>query len=377
MAIASPDQTRQCSPLEHFIRDYVETVGGVWDEIEPQVYDILLPEAADQAVSQGQSPLVLRLALDPEALPEHPQAQLASLGTPAVDRMLQSALKRGRAVDLYLSGLNLQPHQLPAKAARAVTLPAGTALDVHRARLLDFPQMAFWFEATFITDQREQEILPAAIDLHYGRQVRHLDALLDAGRLSESSSVSLPEIPGCGRAAAYLTARDQVLRSVVSLANMRARELAERLERQTVRLTRYYDDLRQELEEQAARAAARQEPDQTRFLSRRTALDHERQLRIAELRKKTALSVRLRLLNLLVIHQPKILLLTSVVNQPAGKASTPIPLALVWDPLVEAIEAVPCPLCGRPTFELASHRSGLACPGCPAASLEPVRRKPR
>ena len=31
------------SPLEEFLRDYVETTGGVWDEIEPQVYDLMLP----------------------------------------------------------------------------------------------------------------------------------------------------------------------------------------------------------------------------------------------------------------------------------------------------------------------------------------------
>ena len=31
------------SPLEGFVRDYVDVTGGAWDEIEPQVYDLLLP----------------------------------------------------------------------------------------------------------------------------------------------------------------------------------------------------------------------------------------------------------------------------------------------------------------------------------------------
>ena len=64
----SPPVTR--TALEDFLRDYVETVGGAWDEVEPQVYDLLLP-----AETAGG---VVRVTFDPEALPEHPGAQLAS-----------------------------------------------------------------------------------------------------------------------------------------------------------------------------------------------------------------------------------------------------------------------------------------------------------
>ena len=31
------------SPLELFVRSYVETTGGAWDEVEPQVYDLVVP----------------------------------------------------------------------------------------------------------------------------------------------------------------------------------------------------------------------------------------------------------------------------------------------------------------------------------------------
>ena len=30
------------SPLESFLREYLDTTGGDWDELEPQVYDVLL-----------------------------------------------------------------------------------------------------------------------------------------------------------------------------------------------------------------------------------------------------------------------------------------------------------------------------------------------
>lgn len=368
-ALAADDHPR--SELEQFVRAYIETIGGVWDEIEPQVYEVLLPDEADASVAAGREPALVRLTFDPEALPEHPRAQLASLGTPLVDELLADAVARGRLAELHLFGLNTQPHQLPAIVARRLGLGEGLALDVAGWRPVDCPQAVFWFEATFATDQREQEILPVAIDLHYGRPVRHLDALLEPSRLAETSSSTLPELPGVGRAAAHRLAQEQVLRSVSSLANVRARELHARLDRQIGRMTRYYDDLRRELDEQAARASARHEADEGKIASRRSALDHERQLRIAELRKKNALAVQLRLLNVLVVHQPKLDVDAAVIDQRATKAGKPVHplgLRLIWDPLVEMLEAVPCAACGRPTFELARRQQELVCLACAATT---------
>src|SRR6266536_2926076 len=53
------------SVLEQFLREYVDVAGGLWDEPEPQVYDVLWPDA--------EAPQ--RLTVDPEALAEHPEEQ--------------------------------------------------------------------------------------------------------------------------------------------------------------------------------------------------------------------------------------------------------------------------------------------------------------
>ena len=155
------------SPLEEFLRDYAEVTGGMWDQVEPQVYDLLLPgrEAAGE-------PEMVRLVFDPEAVPEHPGAQLASYGTPLVDRLLAEAVDRGRHITLYMVGLNLATQGVEDRLRRAVTLPQGFGLKLERARPLHFPQAVFWFEATFVSDQKEQDLLTVAIDLHYGRQDR-------------------------------------------------------------------------------------------------------------------------------------------------------------------------------------------------------------
>src|SRR5450755_4452669 len=128
------------SPLEAFVRDYADVMGGVWDEIEPQVYDLLLPAAGAGPEASSLDREIVRIAFDPEAIPEHPAAQLASFGTPLMDRLLRDAMQRGRFSQMYVVGLNLAPHDLAGRARRAYTLPTGTHLHVERVRPLHFPQ---------------------------------------------------------------------------------------------------------------------------------------------------------------------------------------------------------------------------------------------
>jgi hypothetical protein len=239
---------------------------------------------------------------------------------------------------------------------------------LERVRPLHFPEAVYWFQATFVGDQKEQEILPVALDLHYGREVRHLDRLLDRTHLVEHPSLPLPEAAHVSVASAYPVARDHVVRSLSALANVRSREVHDYCERQIERMTAYYAQMRSELAEQVERARNRSE-DLSRFASRFEALEREERLRVAELRQKSALRIQLRLLGVLVIHQPKLLVRATAVGERHSA-----PLELVWDPLVEMVEAVPCPVCGRPTFAFDLTRQGqLTCPAC--AAVVPVRGK--
>jgi hypothetical protein len=351
-----------CTPLEGFVRDYVEGVGGVWDEVEPQVYDLLLPLRQDLRAWQGET---LRVTFDPEALPDHPGSQLASYGTPLVERMLSDAMERGRFACLYFLGLNLAPHDLPGRARKSLTLAAGLELDVGRVRALHFAQALFWFQAGFVSDQKEQDVLAASVDLHYGRQVRHREKLLDASRLAEQAARRLPEAPRLSLAAAYPLARAEVLRSLVPMAHARERELRDRLGRQVTRMKRYYGDLRSEVA-QGARRGKEDEEAERKQNARLQGIANEERLRINELRQKNSLHVHLRLLNILVVQQPKLLLYCrlSAAKRAAGKRAS-ADLQLIWDPLLDALEAAPCPACGRPTFALNTNRQGAVhCTGC-------------
>ncbi len=351
------------SVLEEFVLDYAEAAGGAWDEVEPQVYDLLLPPEPGASRVDANANQVLRVAFDPEAIAEHPQAQLGSFGTPLIDRFLADAVERGRFVELYFLGLNLTPHDLSGRAHRALSLE-GIDLQVQRVRAMHFPQAFFWFQTTFVSDQKEQEIVADCLDLHYGRQVRHRDKLLDRGRLADRPAQFLPEAPHRSLAAGYALARSECQRTLATMAHARDRELKDRLERQSTRVRRYYADLRREMAGAPSRAKDAAEA-QARLASRTQALEREERVRLGELRQKSALRVNVKLLNALVIHQPKLLLYCQV-----GEPKKPVfPLEMVWDPLLDALEAVRCPSCQRPTYTLSWRRlRHVVCPACAATA---------
>ncbi len=358
-----PDTHEGPSPLEAFLRKYLETSGGVWDEIEPQVYDVMLPAGAEVPASRANESGIFRLAFDPEALPEHPSAQLASFGTPLVDQLLADALQRGRSAHSYLIGVNLQPHDLASRLRRALGVASPLTLHLDHVRALHFPQAVFWFQASFLSEQKEQVILPLGIDLHEGREVRHLEELLQPSRLTDRPVQPLPPARTLRLEQGYALARQQILRSVAALANSRAREMHERLDVQIARLLRYYSDLRQEMEEQLSRARNVEEA-QARHRERLTALQHEEQLRVAELRQKNVLRVELRLLQLLRVEQPKLQIQASL----QAPEHAPGRLVLIWDPLLETLEAPSCPTCHRPSYSFHLSKQGrVTCDACRAS----------
>lgn len=366
------------NPLESFLRDYMETSGGLWDQVEPQVYDLMLPEvfAADSEVGPTEDGMV-RVAFDPEAVPEHPGSQLMSFGTPLLDQVLSDAQQRARFARAFVVGLNLHPADLGRQLRRSLDLGANVELALGDAQAVCCPILVHWFCATYVSDQKEQDTFVVAVDSDDGHQVRQLDRLLDSARLYESAVEDLPDVSRKSNLELYGLARDRVVRSVCTTAHARRRELAERGQRQKERMVRYYRDLRAEVEQQIARALKRGE-DTGKIVARRLAIDREEKLRVAELETKSTLRVHLRLLNLLEIRQPKLRIesrLTrrlqtgpprSVPGRSAAPQSSSLSLVLTWNPLIESLEAPRCPSCDQPTFAVRIARRGDAwsCASC-------------
>jgi hypothetical protein len=245
-------------------------------------------------------------------------------------------------------------------------LPEDFDWTFETVRFLHYPQAIFWFEATFSSDIKEQEVLPVAFDLATKREVRRLDQLLDFDRLAQQPAQSLIEAKHADLTDVYLKARQEAVRTISTFSNLRRRELDTRLNKQVARMQLYYSDLRKELSEQENRKIGRPAKEtetaadehREKFASRLETINREEMQRITELRQKSALKVTLRLANLLIVQQPKICVRADVADK-RGQYALSEPMELVWNPLSEQLEAATCPVCDCSTFEfqLAAKKS--------------------
>jgi hypothetical protein len=224
----------------------------------------------------------------------------------------------------------------------------------------------FWFAAAYESDQKEQDLLCVAIERQRGREVRHLEQLLAADRLVEAPVEDHPPARAMNLLGAFDAARRQALRTITAAAGRRLRELHGRLDRQRRRIEGYYEDLLSEIDEAHARAQ-RLGHDLEKHAIRRQHAQQERRIRLAEVDRAASLKVRLRLTNLLEVHQPKLQVSTKL-SRP-GPGAQEVDLALTWDPLLEALEPPDCRVCGRPSFVIRfpMHRR----PG-PSSSAQPA-----
>jgi len=357
------------SPLEEFLLEYVEVAGGLWQAVEPQVYDAMLPAAVEQTIGLTTSEGVFRFTLDPEAVPDYPTAQLMVFGNPLLDRIFEHAQSLGQVTQVYLTGFNLSPHDLPSTMRRSLQVPSSVEVRSAPPRAYHFAAALFWFQATFISDEKVQEIFSAGIDRYYGRLTRTLEDTLRSAALSEARSYPYPDAPSLPLKRAYQLAREEATHAVAVTAHSRLAELQQYLQRETLRITGYFTDLRAELTDRQARAAAKGE-DTAPFDAQRQALDREEQAQLADLRHKLALRVQIRLLNVLQVIQPKLRMRVQLVPSHGIGGE----IEVVFDPALQKIEATVCPECARPTLALALRRSGqVVCPACAAES--PVPRK--
>ena len=93
------------SPLEAFVREYVEARDGVWDQIEPQVYDLMVGSDISAWRSIRSAAGTPRGAARQPRFPAHRQPSGRCAATLAAARF-------------YLAGANLHPRDLESRVSR-------------------------------------------------------------------------------------------------------------------------------------------------------------------------------------------------------------------------------------------------------------------
>lgn len=110
------------NPIEQLAMRYIRSVEGDYEQVEPQVYDIMLPEPIVKELQLPVSQGLCRVAFDTEALADHSHAQLLTFGHPALDQIFAMAHQQGVLGRIFISGLNLRPHQLLSKLKQHIRI---------------------------------------------------------------------------------------------------------------------------------------------------------------------------------------------------------------------------------------------------------------
>ena len=339
--------TSQRSRLEAFVEAYAQTLGGLAERDAEGDLQLLDPVSGKLRL----------LVFEPEGLTERPEAELVAPGSTALEDLLTHARSRGRLSSVCLEVPGVPDRLAQASVIRALRVP-DTAIRVEQLRWVAAEYAVLQFRAAFVSDVREEALLEIVVDRSTGRLIRRWDELQAAGRLSEDP----PRDSLLARLSIYATyamARAEALRNLASQVTQRQRNLRNWKQRETLRLTRYHEELDDELAERAQKE--RHDTRRQTLLTRIDANRLEAKRAAQDLETRYALSVELECTSLLLIRVRKALVTCQVDNP---KRSWQAQVEIMWNLASRATEPVDCPGCGQPGFEFWLQREGLACPRC-------------
>jgi len=349
--------------IEAFAIAAIEGLGGMTEPDGPSLYTVLWPTPVPADAETR------RLAFDPEALEDAPDAELVIFGSPALDDLVTLVTASGRVAQAFLAASANASRATAERLTRAFRF-RDAAWTPGAGRPWWLPAGVFLFRAGYLSDTREEELCEVAVSLADGHILRRLGEALDRYGLVPEPPEAWPMMGELPTEAVYGAAHAELERRLAAPLGSRRRELEARLARETDRAAAYYGELGRELAEEIEDALV-EAPERTRLEAKLRAVRLEREARLADLRAKYRLEAEVSLMSALRVYLPRVVFPGTL----AGKAGATA-LTLSWDPVEQAAEPARCARCGTLTYELGLGGSGAAtCPSCLAAPAVPPGRR--
>lgn len=350
MSAAAPD-------LATFVTACVEHAGGLAEPIEPDLVEVLVPDALRGAFGDRE---MVRLALDLEPAEAHPDAEPVLPGSHLLDGLIEYAEKFGRCTRAWPRCGPVRPRSILGEILRAVTFNARRVQHSEADAIRSVAAHAqFDFTVSLVSDEREEVLTTVVVDLWSGRPVEAFTALLPGLEVDPDGSSPVP-------ARVRLTLEDAYACACAALqARMAARIerlqglIGRRLQAETGRLELYYRSTLQDLEKRLEKAPADRAPA---FHEKLAATLLEREARLLELTTKYRLRPSARLAAVRTLIYPR--LFAPVVLERRGVRRE---IELCWDPVVGRLLMPVCETCGAEADYLELKWDGaIVCRACTA-----------
>lgn len=330
--------------LRRFVADGIRDLGGLAEEPDARTLELVLPEALQGPLGAG----YLRLDAEDGTL---------AVGSPVVEAVAQALSGEGCAARAWLNPVYLQGGDLQAKWERTFRFAGGRAALLSRT-LEETVHAVFHFRAGFLTDEREERLIPVAVNL--GTRLAY-DALLDEWpRLFLDEAPAYGELPGAPapELAGLKPALEAALKRRLAADVEGARRTQEKfLTRETRRLDDYYGALEAELAGRGRRPLTVGQAERLAERRRALALDRARKTRDAV--EKHRLRVELKAVALLLIHQPWLRVVMRLENR---RESLDHPF--FWNPALKSFAPAACGACGGELSSLSLREARVVCPVC-------------
>jgi hypothetical protein len=369
--------------LSRFVLGYLEHEGSV---VAPPLYGVHEALLPDELAAQLRLDLYLRLAFDAEAGAD---TLRLSVNHPLVETIAERLAQEAGHAQVYINHVRLEKKGLFDVAAKALSF-ANARLRAMRdgeEQTALHHYLRCNFKATFLSDEKQEQIVSVVLDVQGGHAVRHTTLLerlvsYETEPAFPHLTAARPRWRGAGDAPLAPTTLDALLaRAQVAAEAALADRLAALqartqrfLELDTARLEDYYTSLERDLKQRLTRAETSEMERRSSIEAKIDALRTERSVKLADIQARHQLRVELELINVLITVQPKVLLPVEV-----GNRRVTITRLAVWDPLLHRLEPLVCDVCGEPGDGLhlctgghLAHRTCLA-PQCVDCNREYCR----
>jgi hypothetical protein len=351
----------ETTALQDLILGYCRQVGGLVEPPAYGVHEVLLPD--EVAARWGVEP-IQRFVFTPEAgaaaggLPGNESVTLINYSHPLLEMIVEELRRQSANGLFFVNDVRLDKPDLYAAVEKSLALPnaklfpiPGASKQTHLYHLVRFN-----FKASLISDEKRELILPVWMNLQGGYAVNGAEierlAILDAenqfDHLAPASAVFMhgeqaalsPEVFGALLERARQAAQVELAPALQGLQN----RLQHFFELDCARLDEYYNDLIKDADKRLRNAEDERQPV---LKAKLTAIQSERQAKLADVEQKYRLRVELELVNLALIAQPKLDLMVQI-----KKRTVAVQRRAVWDPLRHIVEPLICDVCGQPGDEL-------------------------
>jgi len=339
--------------LHDFCKMAFESLGCLVDSRD-DCLEVLIPdEFKDEFKDRSYLKIVFR-----KDLLDSSDTEFICLGSPILSSLINLVSKRGRFSCFYLD-LNPVTSNLYNKVQRKIRFLNCKSQFLEEMKTYSC-YCIFNFKISYLSEDNIEEIRGLVIDLnHLGLRQRFLnsDYTLYLRDKFDPSFLSLIELGNIRKA--YEKAKDCLIKEYTPTILNISKGLEKRLRKGMERVNGYYLENEEEINKRIERERIEEKRERLYQKLQLNRLEKDRKLR--ELEDKYKIKVKIRLLNLALVFQPKIKAKIELILKDKVRYFN-----IFWDPLFKEVESAFCQGCREETedlyFDLKSEKA--LCKGC-------------